>query len=107
MGHSPNHKKSLHRHIGDSNHVSRSAPARTHVSLDPFNPTSVAATCRLRRPRPRLTRRRKTSEPNQIKSTGELHRGSPEISNRIDANPSNLELLQRRRASIAAARSPP
>ncbi|KAJ4889010.1 hypothetical protein Rs2_28758 [Raphanus sativus] len=109
MGHSPNPQKpKLHRHLGKPYYVSQSAPLRTHVSLDPSNPTIAAVACFFRRPRPGLTRRRKSSEPSHLKTTGELYRDSPEFSNRINATHIYFNTAsKRRRASIVDARAPP
>ncbi|KAG2327395.1 hypothetical protein Bca4012_036395 [Brassica carinata] len=88
--------------------MSRSSSNRTHVSLDPPKPTSVAVACLLRRARPRPTSRRKSSEPNQLKTTRELHRDSPEISTRINATHIHfITASKRRRASIVDARAHP
>ncbi|KAJ4875783.1 hypothetical protein Rs2_40801 [Raphanus sativus] len=108
MGHSPNPQKSkLHRHLGKPYNVSQSASFRTHVSLDPSKPTSTAVACFFRRPRPGLTRRRKSSEPSHLKTIGEIHRDSPEISNRINATHIYFNTASKhRRASIVDARAP-
>ncbi|KAJ4897656.1 hypothetical protein Rs2_24450 [Raphanus sativus] len=110
MGHSPNPQKlklHRHRHLGKSYHVLQSTPLRTHMSLDPSKPTSAAVARLFRRPRPGLTRRHKSSEPNHFKTTGKLHRDSPEISNRINATHIYFNTAsKRRRASIVDVRAP-